>query len=123
MEKMANYKNVLVNVNKTIDELYVSLREFIKEHGGFINTSADKYPKYPCNIKSIEYVSGGEVAEWNVLAVKVVGDRIMYCADYDACEEVSDEDLDDYEWFDLCGGGHYYVQTLLNICELIELYV
>lgn len=115
------------NFTDMLGILYNDIKETIVNAGGFINTSKDGRDA----IMSVEFVGGGEIAEWKVLGVRLVNDEIEYCADYDFTYEASDEaimsgDVDEYcqvEWFSLKHNDNYYVQTLYNIWESLYEYV
>lgn len=115
---MNDYLN---NFSSALDVLYDALKAFILKNGGFINLT-DNYGKDA--IYSLEFVAMGEVCEWNVLGVRVINDRIEYCAEYEsACIYEDDELIKEFEWYDLKCTDNYYIQTLSNICEMIEQYV
>lgn len=104
-----------------VDGLYNSLRGFINKHGGFINT---QNPNGELDsIYSVELTGNDDIAEWNVLAVRVRDNRIEYCPEYGSMEEYSDEELKELDWYDLKNTDNYYVQTLANICDGIQEYV
>ena len=110
--------------NVILDEMYNSLKEFIKEKGGFICCTKTKGRD---KIYSLEFVNSGEVTEWNVLGVRVVNDNIEYCADYtwyDDEENYSEDELSEsFDWYSLKNSANYYIQTMYNIWENIEQYV
>lgn len=118
---MNQFEKTRMNFNNATEGLYASLMDFITEHGGFINT---QNPNGELDsIYSVEQTGNDDVAEWNVLAVRVRDNRIEYCPEYGSMEEYSDEELKELDWYDLKNTDNYYVQTLVNICDGIQEYV
>lgn len=115
---------VMVNFNSMLEVMYKALYDYIKDNGGYIDCrdirGKDK-------IYSIEFVSGGEVAEWNVIGVMIDNGEIYYWAEYDF--DYDDEDnlsvpvSQVSDLFNLKIDDHYYIQTMYNICESISQYV
>lgn len=118
-------KTISKNFNDMLEVMYNHIKDTIINNGGFINTSnTDDKDR----ILSLEFVNNGDVVEWNVLALKVVNDRIIYCAGYECYFDggMTREELEDsnyYDWFDLKYTDNYYIQTLYNIFENIEEYI
>ena len=106
-------------------ELYDSVKQVIINAGGYVCTIDSNCDK----IYSLEFTDDCEAHEWNVLAVKVEDDEILYCAEYNSweTEKLTEEELfsEGYnrEWFSLANGDNYYIQTLFNIAEFIEEYI
>lgn len=107
-------------------ELYESLKQVIVDAGGYICTIDSKCDR----IYSLEFTDDGEAHEWNVLAVKVEGDDILYCAEYQTWEneKLTEEELfagedNNRQWYSLANTDNYYIQTIFNIAESIEQYI
>ena len=113
------------NFMDMLDMMYNHIKDIIINNGGFINLTKIDASDGDM-IYSLEIVSNGdEVAQWEILGLKIKNDRVYYCADYiGSCGEmVTDEELNEYEWFDLKATDNYYLQTLYNIFESIEYFV
>ena len=106
------------NFDDMLDVLYNDIKELLQKNNGYINTSNTKGKDV---IYSVEFTSN-EIAEWQVLGLRLVNNEVEYCADYDGYE-VSDEELKDMEWYHLKCTDNYYIQTLYNIWESLYEYV
>ena len=115
---------IMKNFSDMLEVMYNVLKDIIIANDSFIDLrdirGKDK-------IYSLEFVYGGEVAEWQVLAVCVENNRVYYCAAYECdmwdFEKYLNKPLDEIgEWFDLKDSDNYYIQTLYNIYESISQY-
>lgn len=118
---------VMVNFNSMLEVMYKALYDFIVDNGGDNGGYIDlRDCKGKDKIYSLEFVSGGEVVEWNVIGVMVENGDIYYCAeygfDYEGCDMSKSIDTEG-DWFSLKFDDHYYIQTMYNICESISQYV
>lgn len=126
-----NLEDARMGMSNAVDILYDSLKGFILDNGGFIDT---QNPNGECDsIYSVEFTGNGcDIEEWNVLAVRVkeiklndgtINTYIEYCAEYGSMENYTKEELEDMDWYNLRYTENYFVQTLLNICDSIDEYV
>lgn len=116
------YETIKKNFNDMLDVIYNYIKDVVKNHNNFINTSYGAGD----NIYSLEFGASGEVYEYKILGVRVVADELQFCSSYDNYEAIDDETLNndsEFDWYDVKCMEGYYPNTLYNIFEHINDYI
>lgn len=116
---MRNFKKARTEFCSAIDALYDALRELINKNGGFVDTQ--NFNGELDTIYAIDCTD--DTYECNILAIRVVDDKIQYVSEYGYCTKYTKKELENMYWTDLKGGDNYYISTLDNICQSIEEYI
>lgn len=115
------FTNELKSVNESVIKLLDKVISYVKDKGGFINTSEIDNDA----IYSYRYdFDNGNVVEERVIAIMVEDDELFAALSPTSCNILVDkkEDLDDDDWFIVRNGEILIAPTILSIAESIECY-